>query len=71
MFLLAEDIDDVDGGFRTVRRSKVIRDNDGCVGRGRGVHDASKGMETTTEAAGDRRRDRGIYGNDGGVLGVR
>ena len=34
-----------------VRRACGLSDDDGCVGRGRGIEDASDGLETTTKAA--------------------
>ena len=56
MCLRAEGIDNDEGGVRRVRRAKGLRDDDRGVDRGRGIHDASEGLETTTEAAGARRQ---------------
>ena len=56
MCLRAEGIDDDDSGVGRVRRAKGLSDSDGGVGRGQGIRDASKGLETTTEATGARRR---------------
>ena len=56
MVLRAQGIDnDNDGGDR-VRRSCGLSDNDGGVGRRRGIEDTSEILETTTDAAGYRRR---------------
>ena len=72
MCLLAECIyDDVDSGVGRVRRAKGLSNDNEGVGRGRGICDASEALETTVEAAGDRRRDQGIYDDDGGVGGGR
>ena len=71
MCLRAEGIDDNDGCFVRLIRSKGLRNNDGGVGRGQGIRDASKGSETTTDTAGGRRRSGGIYEDDGFVEGVR
>ena len=57
MCLRAEVIDDYGGGVGRVRRAKGLSDNDGGINRGRGIRDASKVSETTTEAAGARRQD--------------
>ena len=71
MCLQAEVIDNGDGGIGRVRRSKGGSDNNRGVDRGRGICDASEGLETTAEAAEDRQRARGIYNDDGGVGGGR
>ena len=71
MCLRAEGIYGDNGGVRGVRQSKELSDNDGSVGRGRRIRDASKGSETTVEAAGARQQARVIYDNDGGVKGGR
>ena len=70
MFLRAEGIDK-NGGVRRVRRAKGISDNDGGVGRGRGIHDASEVFETMMEVTGARQRAQGMYNDDGGVEGGR
>ena len=69
--LRAEGIDNNNGGVRRVRLSKGLSNDDGGVGRGRGIRDASKESETTTEAAGARRQARGIYNIYVGVKGRR
>ena len=56
MCLRAEGIDNNGGGIGRVGRSKGIGNDDGGVGRGRGIRDASKGLETMTEAAGARQQ---------------
>ena len=48
------DNDNDDGGVVRLRRARGLSDNDGGVGKGRGVDDASNVSETTTEAAGAR-----------------
>ena len=68
MCLWAHGIDD-NGGVGRVRRFRRLSNDDGGVGRGRGICDVSEGLETTTEAAGDIRQAQGIYDNDGGVGG--
>ena len=60
-----------DGVIGRVRRARGISDEGGGVGGGQGIYDASKGSETTPEAAGVRQRVRGIYDNDGGFGGGR
>ena len=69
MCLRAEGIDDNNGGVGRVRRAKGLSDDDVGVGIVRGIRDVSEGSETTAEAAGDRRRAQGIYGNNRGVRG--
>ena len=71
MCLRAEGIDDDDSDVVRVRQAKGLSDNNRGVGRGRLICDASKGSESMTEAAGARRRARGIYDDDGGVDGGR
>ena len=56
MCLRAQGIDNNDGDVGRVRWARGISDNDGDFGRGQGIHDASKGSETTTKAAGARQR---------------
>ena len=69
MRLRAQGIDDNNGVVGRVRRAHRISNEDGGVGRGRGIYDASKGSETRTEAAVARQRSRGIYNDDGDVGG--
>ena len=51
MCLRDQGIDDYDGVGRVIR-SRGISDNDGGVGRGRGIQDTFEGSETMTEAEG-------------------
>ena len=71
MCLRAQVIDNNKRGVGRVRRARGLRNNDVGFGRGQGMHNASKGSETMNEAAGARRRDRGIYNNNGSVGGGR
>ena len=66
MCLQAQVIDDDDGGLSGGIRDQGLSDNNGGVGGGRGIYDASELLETTAEAAGARQRVQGIYNNDGG-----
>ena len=56
LFLRTQVIDDDDGGVGRVRWVRGLRYDDGGVIRGRGINDASEGLETTTEAAGARQQ---------------
>ena len=67
MCLRDQVIDHNDGVGGRERRARGLSDNDGGVGRGRGIHDTSKGSDTTTGVAGARRRARGIYDNNRGI----
>ena len=49
MCLQAQGIDNNDGGVGKERRVRGLYDNDRGVGRGRGIDDASKVSDTTTE----------------------
>ena len=69
--LQAGGIDNDGGGVGRVRWAKVLSNDNGCVGRGLGIRDASKGSETMDEAAGARRQPRGIYDDNVGVKGGR
>ena len=69
MCLRAQGIDDKDGCVIRLRRAHGISNDSGGVGRGRGIHDASEGSETTTEAAGARQRAQVIYDDNVGVDG--
>ena len=71
MCLQAQGIDDDYGGAVRVRRACGIRKDDGGVGRGQGICDASKGLDTTTEAEGARKRPQVIYDDDVGIRGGR
>ena len=59
------------GSVGRVRQAKGLSKDDGGVGWGRGIRDASEGSETTTEAAGARQRAQGIYDDYGGIGGGR
>ena len=52
MCLRGQGIDD-EGGVGRVRWARRLINNDGDVGRGRGIDDVSEVSETTTEVAGD------------------
>ena len=52
--LRTQEIGDDYGGVDRVRRTRGLGNNDRDVGRGRGINDASEGLETMTEAAGAR-----------------
>ena len=69
MCLGAYGIDNDNNGVGRVRRARGISNDNGGVGKVQGIDDASEESETTTEAAEARRRDRGIYDNNGGVDG--
>ena len=71
MCLRAQGIDDDDDGVGRLRRARGLSYDDGCVRRGQGVNDASKGLETTTEAAGDRQQSQGIYDDNRCIGGGR
>ena len=71
MHLQAQGIDDDNGGVKRVRRARGLSNDNLGVGRGKGIYDTSIGSETTTEAAGARKRARGIYDDEGGVSGGR
>ena len=58
-------------GAEVCLRAQLIDNDNGGVGKGRGIDDASKVLETTTEAAGARQRAQGIYDDDRGVGGGR
>ena len=59
---------DNDGGVIIVRQARGLRINNRGVGRGQGINNKSKGLETTMEATGDKHQDQGIY-NDNGCVG--
>ena len=67
MCLRDQVIYDENDGISEGRWALRLSNNNGGFGGGRGIDDASKGLETTTEAAGARQQDRGIYNNNGGV----
>ena len=67
MCLRDQCIDDDDGGVGRVRRSRGLSNDDRGIRIGRGIRDASKGLETTTEAAGASQRTQVIYDDDVGV----
>ena len=68
MCLRAKGIDNDGGGVGEGRQPQGLSDNNGGVGGEQGIEDASEGLEKTTEAAGARRRARGIYNDDGGTV---
>ena len=69
MHLRDQGIENDDDGGGRVRRADRISDENGGVGRGGGIYNASRVLETKTEAAVARRRDQIIYdgNNDEGV----
>ena len=69
MCLRAEVIDDYGGGVGRVRRNHRLRNNNGGVGRGRGIY--AERSEITTEAAVAKKWARVIYDNGGGFGGGR
>ena len=71
MHLQTQYFDDDDGSVGRVRRARGISNNNRGIERGRGIYDVSEGSETTTDAAGARRRFQGIYDDVGGVSGGR
>ena len=56
MRLWDQGIDDNDGGAGILRRSRRLSNDYGGFGKIRGINIASKGSDSTTEAAGARRR---------------
>ena len=71
MCLQYQGIDNDDGGVGRVRRARGLNDDDRGIGIGHGIRDASEGLETATEAVGDRRRAQGTYDNNVVVVGGR
>ena len=71
MCLRSQGIDNDGGGVVRGRQARKISNDDGGVGGGQGIDDASGVSETTTEAAGDRQWAQLIYDDDGGVGGGR
>ena len=69
--LQAYGIDDYDGAVEGGIRARGISNNNGCFGRGKGKNNASKGSESTTEAARAQQRYQGIYGVYKGVGRVK
>ena len=60
MYLRSQVIDNNDGVVvERVKWARGISDNDGGVGRGQRIHDASEGSETTTEALSIQGNNRG------------
>ena len=51
MCLQAQGIDDNNGVFSIVRRACRLSNNEGGIGKGRWICDASEGLETTTEVS--------------------
>ena len=69
MCLQDQGIENDNVGVGRLRRARRLSDDNGCIVRGRVIRAASEGSEKTMEAAGDRRRARGIYDDDGDVGG--
>ena len=69
MCLRSHRVHDDDGGVNGGRRAHGISDDNGGVGRGRVIDEASEGLETMTEVAGDQQRAQGIYDDDNGGVG--
>ena len=68
MCLRSQGIDNNDDGdVGEERWCRGLSDDNGGIGRGQGIYNMSKGLETTTEVAGVRQRPKEIYDNDGGV----
>ena len=70
MCLRYQVIDDNGSGVSRVGQARGLINNVRGVGGGRGIDNAYKRSDTTTETAGGRRQTQGIYDNDGGVGGV-
>ena len=51
MCLRDQGIDDNNGAVYIVRQSRGLSNDNGGVGRGRGIDDTSKGSDTTTDVA--------------------
>ena len=66
MFLRDQVIDDDDGVVDRVLWAHGLSDNDGGVGRGQGIDDASDGLETTTEFSIIQGRKRRLKHRDDG-----
>ena len=66
MCLQAQGIDNDDGVVGRVRQARGLSDDNGGVGRGQGIDNASKGLETTTEAARIRGRQQRLRHRDEG-----
>ena len=58
MCLRSQGIDDDDGVVERVRQAHGLINNNGGVGRGRGIDNASDGLETTAEASRIQKRRR-------------
>ena len=61
MCLRDQGIDDDNSAVERIRRARILSNDNGGVGRGQGIYDASKILETTTEALriqGQQRRLR-------------
>ena len=56
MCLRAQGIDDNDGGLVRGRRARGPSNYNRCISGGRGIYNASEGLDTNTEAAGDEQR---------------
>ena len=66
MCLRAQGIDDGDDIVDRLRRSHGLGNDNGGVGRGRGIHDASEVLETITEAYRIQVQRRSLWHRDDG-----
>ena len=71
MCLQAEDIDKDNSDVGRVIRAKGLIENDGGVGIGQDIRDASEGSEKMTETVGLRQRAIGIYNDNRGLELIR
>ena len=67
MCLQDQVIDNAGGSIDRVRRARSLSDDNRGVVRGQGIRDASEESKIMMKAAGARRRDQGIYDNNGGA----
>ena len=66
MCLRSQGIDNDRVSVGRLKRARGLNNDDGGIGRGRGIDDASKGSETTTGAARIRGRQRRMRSCDDG-----
>ena len=66
MYLQFQVIDDNGSGVGRLRRARGISNDDRIVGRGRGIYDASEGLETMTEAARIQGQQQRLWRRDDG-----
>ena len=67
MFLWDQGIDEGGDVVDRVRREHRLSKNEGGVGRGQGIYDASEGLETTTEVSRIQGRQRRLRRRDDGL----